>query len=127
MRETVVGAVCPQSGALSAIVINHVDTDVFQAFLDQLASETEGKNVILVLDNASWHKAKKLKWHNLQPLYLPPYSPDLNPIERLWLVAKDRYFTQWYTREREALIDRVCDAIKSFIKSPNEVKSICAV
>ena len=127
LGETVVGAVCPRSGTLSAFVINHVDTDVFQAFLDQLAGETEGRNVVLVLDNASWHKAKKLQWHNLQPMYLPPYSPDLNPIERLWLVAKDRYFTQWYTREREVLIERVCEAIKSFLKSPNEVKSICAV
>ena len=127
LRESVIGAVCPKSGELSALVINHVDTDVFQAFLDQLAKDTEGRNIILVLDNASWHKAKKLNWHHIQPKYLPPYSPDLNPIERLWLVMKDRFFTQWYTNEREILVDRVCEAVKSFIITPNQVKSICHV
>jgi len=127
LRESVVGAVCPKSGALSALVINHVDTDVFQVFLDQLASDTKGRNILLVLDNASWHKAKKLNWHHIQPKYLPPYSPDLNPIERLWLVMKDRFFTQWYTKERDILLDRVCEAVKSLMITPNEVKSICNV
>lgn len=127
LRESVVAAVCPKSGALSALVIDGVDTDVFQAFLDQLAEETMGCNIVLVVDNASWHKAKKLNWHHLEPMYLPPYSPDLNPIERLWLVMKDRFFVQWYTKEREILVDRVCEAVESFLKKPEEVKSICAV
>lgn len=126
LRESVVGAVCPQSGALSAIVFNRVDTDVFQLFLDQLHEDTEGKNITLVLDNASWHKTKKLNWHCIQPMYLPPYSPDLNPIERLWLVMKNRFFTQLFTKDREKLVDRVCEAVKSFLKEPAQVKSIFA-
>ncbi len=40
------------------------------------------------MDNASWHKRKTTHWHNWQPMYLPPYSPDLNPIERIWLTIK---------------------------------------
>jgi len=126
LRESVVGAVCPKSGALSATVFNRVDTDVFQLFLDQLHEDTEGRKITLILDNASWHKARKLNWHCIQPMYLPPYSPDLNPIERLWLVMKNRFFTQWFTKHREALIDRVCEAVKSFLKEPIQVESICA-
>ncbi|MCC6881209.1 MAG: transposase, partial [Verrucomicrobiales bacterium] len=38
----------------------------------------------LVVDNASWHHSKALDWHHIKPLHLPPYSPDFNPIERLW-------------------------------------------
>ena len=38
---------------------------------------------IFIMDNASWHKAGRLKWGNIKPVYLPPYSPELNPIERL--------------------------------------------
>jgi transposase len=52
-----------------------------------MASEVpkkRNKKVILVLDNASWHKAKSLNWHHIEPVYLPPYSPDFNPIERFW-------------------------------------------
>jgi len=43
---------------------------------------------ILIIDNASWHKRKTTHWHNWQPMYLPPYSPDLNPIERIWLTIQ---------------------------------------
>lgn len=127
LRESVVGAVCPKNGELSALVIDSVDTDVFQAFLDQLSEETKGRNIVLVVDNASWHKAKKLNWRHILPMYLPPYSPDLNPIERLWLVMKDRFFVQWYTKKREVLVDRVCEAVESFLDKPEEVRSICAV
>jgi transposase len=50
-----------------------------------------GKTIYLVLDNASWHKTKKLNWYHIEPLYLPPYSPDFNPIERLWQHLKSNY------------------------------------
>ncbi len=47
---------------------------------------------MMVQDNASWHKAKGLNRWTILPIYLPPYSPDLNPIEILWKVIKDRLF-----------------------------------
>ena len=60
-------------------------------FLDTVAAEippAEGKTVHLVLDNASWHKATALKWHHLKAVYLPPYSPDFNPIENAFAKFK---------------------------------------
>lgn len=127
LRESVVGAVCPQSGEMSALVIGSVDSTVFQVFIDMLAEQTKNKSIILVLDNASWHKVNSLKWHNIQPMYLPPYSPDLNPIERLWKVVKQRYFTQWFTKDRDSLITRICDGLLSFFNDKNAVKKLCAV
>ncbi|MGD9818702.1 MAG: transposase, partial [Desulfomonilaceae bacterium] len=44
------------------------------------------------LCNASWHKSKSLNWGRFEPIFLPPYSPDLNPIERLWLIMKAQWF-----------------------------------
>jgi len=126
LRQNVIGAVHPRTGALSALVVEYVNSDVFQVFIDQLASETEGRKVILVMDNASWHKTSTLKWRHITPMYLPPYSPDLNPIERLWLLMKSRFFTQWYTKERDDLFDRVFEALKSFMDQPITVKSLCA-
>jgi len=126
LRESVIGAVHPHSGALSALIVEYVNSEVFQVFLDQLASETEGRKVILVLDNASWHKTQNLKWHHLEPMYLPPSSPDFNPIERLWSLMKDRFFTQWYTKDRDILFDRVFEALKSFMDQPTIVQSVCA-
>ena len=70
-----------------SLIVPHCDTEVFQVFLDTMAAEVperEGKRVLLVLDNAKWHKTKRLTWHHIVPVFLPPYSPDLNPIERFW-------------------------------------------
>ena len=67
-----------------SLIVPRCDTAVFQIFLDAMAAEVprrRGKRVLLVLDNASWHKTKSLRWHHIKPVYLPPYSPDFNPIE----------------------------------------------
>ena len=71
-------------------------------------TQTTNRQILLVLDNASWHKPKRLNWHHIKPLYLPPYSPDLNPIEILWKVLKDRFFSDWYAKTLEQLEQRVC-------------------
>ena len=81
-----VGAVSPQTGELFSLVVNGVDTDVFQFFLDRLAEnvpKVPGQRQLFILDNALWHKAGRLHWHHFEPVYLPGYSPDYNPIERL--------------------------------------------
>jgi len=57
-------------------------------FLDMANEEIqfERKRQVFVCDNASWHKSRALRWGKFEPHFLPPYSPDMNPIERLWLV-----------------------------------------
>lgn len=129
LRQSIIGAVQPLSGALQALAVPYTDTAVFQIFINQLAEHTKSSNkrTVLVLDNASWHHAAKFNWHQIIPIYLPPYSPDLNPIERLWLVLKNRFFTNWYTRDPDKLMNRVCEAIKSLMDSPAEVASICSI
>lgn len=108
LRYSAIGAVHPESGELISLVVPEVDSDIFQVFLDQFHKDTKGEEAILVLDNASWHKAKQLNWHNITPLYLPPYSPDLNPIENLWKYIKTNYFNNWYAKNIDELISRVC-------------------
>lgn len=95
IRQNVIGAVCPQDGTLFSLIVDGVDTDVFQFFLDQMAHsipKKEDKRQLLIVDNASWHKAERLNWHHFEPVYLPAYSPDFNPIERLWLRLKADWF-----------------------------------
>lgn len=125
LRSNVIGAVNPKTGELFSLIVSHMNSDFFQVFLNKLAEETKGRKVIMVLDNASWHKVKRLEWHNIEPKYLPPYSPDLNPIERLWLVMKARFFTDWITKDKEQLDDRVAEALLSFIDNPIQIMSIC--
>ncbi|MGA7395250.1 MAG: hypothetical protein WBW78_21575, partial [Terrimicrobiaceae bacterium] len=62
----VIGAVCPASGECCTMIFDGVDTDVFQYYLDFLAEEIaplDSKRRLLIVDNASWHKAQRLNWH----------------------------------------------------------------
>ena len=104
-----------------------VKTDIFQIFLDEVNREIGDRKIIMVLDNATWHKTKKLEWRNIEPFYLPPYSPDYNPIERLWLVLKARYFSDWIAKSQEQLTERVVEALRSFLSAPDQIKSICSI
>jgi len=130
IRLNVVGAVCPQEGRLFSLIVDGVDTDVFQFYLDQMAQavpKEPDKRQMLVMDNASWHKASRLNWHHFEPLYLPAYSPDFNPIERLWLRLKADWFWDFIARTEEQLSDRLCQALKSFIDEPAKTASICSI
>jgi transposase len=129
IRANVIGAVCPKDGQFLSVVVDGVDTDVFQFYLDQLAQAVpavEGQRQVLVLDNASWHKAARLNWHHLEPLFLPSYSPDFNPIERLWLRLKADWFWDFIARTPDELLQRLSLALQSFVDQPAKTASICA-
>jgi len=130
IRQNVIGAVCPKNGALFSLIVEAMDTDIFQVYLDELAKavpKKEGCRQLLIMDNASWHKAAQLHWHHFEPTYLPPYSPDFNPIERLWLRLKADWFWDFIAHSTEELSDRLCLALKSFIDTPATTASICAI
>jgi transposase len=82
--------------AISAITGEHfsakfpdVDTDCMNAFLENLSKHYEGKKIVLIIDGAGWHKSKDLKTpENIDIFLLPPYSPELNPVERFWEFVK---------------------------------------
>ena len=88
LRRTVTGAVQPESGELFTMRFNGCDTEVFQCYLehlDHLAAECPprpGKPDILIMDNASWHRVKSLRWHHFEPPRLQPRpQPHRAPVE----------------------------------------------
>jgi transposase len=129
VRMNAIGMVCPRTGEFFAIETSHVDTEMFQAFLDEADRQVDRPRTrnILVLDNASWHKRASLDFHGFEPLFLPPYSPDLNPIERLWLVLKAKWFNHHVCRNRDALIERLDQALLDLIGNPEQVQSVASI
>jgi hypothetical protein len=129
LRANVLGAVCPATGQSFAMIFDGVDTDVFECYLDYLAEAIPpdpGKRRLLILDNASWHKAARLQWHHFECRFLPGYSPDFNPIERLWLRLKADYFSDFIARTPDELTQRLCPALNAFMDDPQKVASQCA-
>lgn len=122
LRFSAIGSVNPITGEIMSLVIPGADKKIFQIYLDELSKSTQNRELYLILDNASWHKGKDLNWHNIKPVYLPPYSPDYNPIENLWRYMKLNFFNNWYAKTIEELIDRICLAFNSL--TVERIKSV---
>ena len=129
LRMNVTGMIRPRGGDFYALEFTHSDTVVFQTFLNHANQDLEldrPRNLI-VLDNASWHKAKSLDWGRFEPVFLPPYSPDLNPIERLWLLIKAEWFSDFIARDYDQLVDRTDKALLWAINRKKQNKNTCSI
>jgi len=122
----VFGAVNPISGASSALIAPTVNTHLMSRHLAMIADEAgPDVHVVLVLDNAGWHVANALHVPpTMTLLFLPPYSPELMPMERLWCWMKEhdlsnRVFTD------EADIDAACAESWNRL-TPQRIRSITA-
>lgn len=129
LRMNASGIVCPRTGEAFICEFTHSDTDSFQAFLDEAhrCLELSDKRQIMILDNATWHKSKCIEWGRFEPLYLPPYSPDLNPIERLWQAIKNEWFTDFIAKSQEQLIDRLDKALLWAINRKENNRKTCRI
>ncbi len=125
IKDNVVGAVRPADGRLFSLILPEVNRETFQIFLDMLQPHLGKKRVVMIMDNASWHKVKSLNWGRIEPLYLPPYSPDFNPIERIWLYLKQTFFTRFVARKHDELTDYLAEKLKFMQDNPLICKSIC--
>lgn len=79
---------------------------------------------ILVLDNGAFHKAKSLKIpNNIGFIFLPPYSPELNPAEKIWAILKREFTNKLYKS-----LDQVSEFITTVTSklNSNQIKSTCA-
>jgi transposase len=106
------GMICPRQGEFYTLELTHTNSKVFPVFLNYANQDVklERRRNVLICDNATWHKKKKLDWGNFEPVFLPSYSPDFKPVERLWLVIKSKWFTDFIAKERSQLVERLDEA-----------------
>jgi transposase len=108
------GAVEPTTGESFFLELPYLNSATFQLWVEGFHAAFPDSDNIVVLDNGAFHKAKVLQWPpNVIPLVLPPYSPELNPIERLWRDLKDRLAAH-VCKTVEALSDAVCTIIQGY-------------
>jgi transposase len=86
----------------------------------------DNADFILIMDGAGWHKSKDLIIpKNIQIVLLPPYCPELNPVERLWRFIKEHTIKNKVFETLEELENQVCEFVGNL---NNEiVKSICSI
>ena len=119
----VYGVVEPARGEQYYQEFAQLNYNCFQEFLNGFGQKYSDYFNLIIRDNGSFHKALLLDWHDhVMPIYLPAYSPELNPIERLWsYVKKD---LKW---ENFANLERLKEQVDIIIKSltNEEVLSLC--
>ena len=118
----VYSAICPSTGEDVTLFLPWVNTQMMNIFLKHLKETLKERSCLLVLDQAGWHKAKGLKVPpNIELIFLPPYSPELNPVERLWQWLKRHSLRNRFYQTLEEVMDSVQNcmhkATAPFLKS----------
>lgn len=125
------GAFSPVNGNKFLLEMPFCNTQSFQIFLDEFAAQDPTEFKIMVLDNGAFHKAKSLKIPaNICLVFLPPYSPELNPAEKMWAILK-RNFTNQFFKTLEDVGEFIANSIKTLsseqiIKTCNYEYAFCA-
>ena len=105
-------AVRPTTGDGFALVLPQVSTAAMNAFLAGFAATlAEDEHAVLVPDRAGWRRARKLVIpSNVTLVWLPPYSPQLNPVERIWLFLRERHLSHRLLDTDDAVVAALCRA-----------------
>jgi transposase len=83
-------------------------------------------HMVMALDQAGWHRAYELNLpENITLVSLPPYSPELNPVEWVWLYLRERYLSVRVCADQNAMIDACCQAWNKLANDVERVKSLC--
>lgn len=118
------GAFSPITGDKFLLELPQCNSELFQIYLDEFSNFNKDEFKIVVLDNGAFHKATKLQIpQNIALLFLPPYSPELNPAEKIWARYKRAFSNKFFTD-----LDQVSEFIRSETEhlSFNIVRSICS-
>jgi transposase len=130
----VFGAVRASDGCFASCLMNTFNAQTFQIFLAQLLRrKRKGRTMVVIVDNAAWHKSRELQpWLDahkdaIRLDYLPPYSPDLNAIERVWKLTRRQRTHNRYFKSLDELVETICDQFKRW-SNPNEtLRTLCAI
>lgn len=117
-------AVSPQSGDSFSLVMPEVNTEMMNIYLKELGNAFPNKKLMLIMDQAAWHKSDSLlKFENIAIKFLPPYSPELNPIEKLWWwLRKERTHNKVFTT-LDAMMDSLAIEFRNL--TPNMLSRLC--
>lgn len=117
------GAVNPQYGESFFLVLPYCNTVCMNIFLRELSAAYPDDYIILVADGAVWHKASGLVIPvNIEIIHLPPYTPEMNPIEQIWSWIRFHGFRNEVFITLEKVMDRLCETI--CLLSPSIIQSI---
>jgi transposase len=123
------GAICPARGIGAAIIMAGVNTEAMNEHLSEISTQVaSGAHAILVCDSAGWHQpGGRLRVpDNITLLPLPPYSPELNPMETVWEYLRQNKLTAFVWESDEAIVEACRRAWLFLTDHPQRIRSLGA-
>jgi transposase len=117
-------AVSPHDGMMDSLVLPWANTEMMSIFLAEVGRRHRSEFVLMVMDQVGWHLAGNLRApDNLRLIFLPPYSPELNPTEQVWKILREDCFGNYVFRNLDAVEHVLRDGIVSLENNPSRVQS----
>jgi hypothetical protein len=118
-------AVSPHDGVMDSLVLPEVNAQAMSLFLGEVSSRHSDEFILMVMDGAGWHKAKELKVpENMHLIFLPAYSPQLNPVEHVWENIRENWFRNEVFASIDAVENQLVKALSDLENHPAEVASL---
>lgn len=122
------GAACPEKDKSCALILPTVNMDMMQLHLYEISKQVdEGYHAIILMDGAAWHTTEKLILPpNISIIPIPPYSPELNPMEQLWQQLRKLKLSNACYKNYDGIVDACVEAWNMFVSEEDNVKKLCS-
>jgi hypothetical protein len=123
------GAVCPARGTGAALVLPHANADMMNLHLTEIGRcVAPGAHALLLTDGAGWHQtgAQLRVPPNITLLHLPPYSPELNPVENVWAFLRSNKLSNRVFRDYDDILNACTDAWNWLLAQPERITTIAS-
>lgn len=123
----VLGATCAETGQAEGLIAPRLDTGIVNIFLAQLSRTLEPDvQAVLVWDGAGYHRSRGLICPvNITLISLPPYSPELNPVENLWHYLRSHHWSNRKYETVDDLFDAAVTAWRATCLDPTIIRTVC--
>jgi len=104
----------------------NADTRAMQLHIEEISRRVApGAHAVLLMDRAGWHTTGRLHMPaNITPIFLPPRSPELNPVENIWQYIRANWLSNRIFENYDAIINAACEAWNKLVAVPNTIRSI---
>lgn len=118
-------ALTPADGRMDSLVLPYVNGICMDLFLKEIASRYSEERIVMIVDGAGWHKNQNSPLpSNLRLVFLPPYAPELNPVEHIWDDLREKFFHNRVFDSIDALEDHLVSALLAYENDSDKVRSI---
>ena len=121
------GAVSPRDGAADFLILPVMTAVAMKVFLDELARRHDGQYILMIYDGAPCHSPGALNIPDTMTVRtLPPYSPQLNPVENIWDDMREKFFANIVFESMDAAENKISEACLHYEENTETVRSITA-